>query len=294
MPSGDVYASRFGGQPAVVPRQDPVVYGDAADGPLTESDLQHFAQQGYLVLTGLFSASEVDEFAAELTRLRTDPALRGRPEVITEPGADEHVRSVFSIHTLSEHFARLAADERLAGRARQILGGPIYVHQSRANNKPAFSGKDFYWHSDFETWHVEDGMPRMRAVSCVVSLTENNEFNGPLMLVPGSHHHYVVCRGVTPERHYEVSLKHQEYGVPDHHSLAKLMEARGLISVKGPPGTVVLFDCNTMHGSSSNLSPLPRSNLFFVYNSVQNALTDPFGADEPRPEFIATRSVRPL
>ena len=52
--------------------------------------------------------------------------------------------------------------------AEQILGSQVYIHQSRVNLKPGFKGKEFYWHSDFETWHIEDGMPRMRALSCSI------------------------------------------------------------------------------------------------------------------------------
>jgi ectoine hydroxylase len=52
---------------------------------------------------------------------------------------------------------------------------------------------------------------------------------------------------------------------------------------------VVFFDCNTMHGSNSNISPYPRANLFMVYNSVENRLQDPPGGLKPRPEFIAAR-----
>lgn len=60
---------------------------------------------------------------------------------------------------------------RLLNVARQILGSEVYIHQFRANMKPGFLGKEFYWHSDFETWHVEDGMPSMRAPMCSWSTT---------------------------------------------------------------------------------------------------------------------------
>jgi ectoine hydroxylase len=190
---------------------------------------------------------------------------------------------------LSSAFNRLVADARLVNVARQILGSEVYVHQSRLNLKPGFSGKEFYWHSDFETWHVEDGMPRMRALSCVILLTENNEFNGPLMLIPGSHMHYISCVGQTPLDHYKQSLKKQEYGVPDQASLRFLVERGGIQAPKGQAGSVVFFDCNAMHGSNSNISPFPRSNLFFVYNSVDNALRAPRSGLLPRPEFIASR-----
>jgi ectoine hydroxylase len=51
----------------------------------------------------------------------------------------------------------------------------------------------------------------------------------------------------------------------------------------------VPFDCNTMHGSNGNITPYPRGNAFFVYNSVENTLQQPFRGLKPRPEHIATR-----
>ncbi len=288
----DPYASRHVDTPAIVPRVDPVVYGSAADGPLDESQLTAYEAQGFLVLGDLFGNDEVATFAAEVGRLRACDELRGRAEVIMEPGADDQVRSVFYVHELSQIFNRLAVDERIAGIARQILGSDVYVHQSRVNYKPGFTGKPFNWHSDFETWHIEDGMPRMRALSCAIALTENSEFNGPLFLVPKSHLRYVVCVGETPGEHYKQSLKDQHYGVPDETSLTELVDRGGLCSAKGGPGTVVFFDCNTMHGSGGNISPFPRSNVFMVFNSVHNQLQAPFGQIPPRPEYIASRKPR--
>jgi ectoine hydroxylase len=49
----------------------------------------------------------------------------------------------------------------------------------------------------------------------------------------------------------------------------------------------VLFDCNTLHASADNLSPDDRSNLFFVFNSTENATTAPFAAPRPRPAWVA-------
>ena len=137
-------------------------------------------------------------------------------------------------------------------------------------------------------------MPRMRALSCVVLLTENNEFNAQLMLVPGSHMHYIACVGQTPQEHYKKSLRKQEFGVPDPTSLGFLIERGGVQSAKGPAGSVLFFDCNTMHGSNSNISPFPRSNLFFVYNSVENRLVSPQHGLRPRPKFIAARDAATL
>jgi ectoine hydroxylase len=46
-----------------------------------------------------------------------------------------------------------------------------------------------------------------------------------------------------------------------------------------------------MHGSSSNISPYPRSNVFLVFNSVENRLAEPFSGQKPRPDYIASRKA---
>ena len=199
------------------------------------------------------------------------------------------MRSIFNVHRLNDIFANLVRDPRVLNVAREILGSEVYIHQSRINYKPGFTGKEFYWHSDFETWHSEDGMPAMRALSCSILLTDNSECNGPLMLIPGSHHHYVSCMGETPDENYKKSLKKQEVGVPDPILLRYLADMGGITSCAGKAGSVVFFDCNTMHGSNGNITPYPRSNVFFVYNSIANQLDEPKGGLAPRPEFVAAR-----
>ncbi|PIQ81766.1 MAG: ectoine hydroxylase [Candidatus Omnitrophica bacterium CG11_big_fil_rev_8_21_14_0_20_64_10] len=286
----DHYASRVEEKPEIRRRMDPVIYDDPArpNGPLSADELRRYERKGYLFFEKLFKEREVAALLKELERLKTTPDRRERPEYITEPGSGA-VRSIFRIHRESSLFGRLMRDPRVLNVARQLLGSEVYIHQSRVNFKPGFVGKEFYWHSDFETWHVEDGMPRMRAVSCSVTLTPNTLFNGPLMIIPGSHTAYITCVGTTPEDHYKQSLKKQEYGVPDAESLSRITEAGGIEAPVGPAGSAVFFDCNAMHGSNGNITPLPRTNAFFVYNSVENRLGDPAGGIRPRPEFIATR-----
>ena len=290
-PMTDVYESRADRNAAIILRQDPVVYPAANATPasgLSPAEIECYKRDGFVFLKGLFSARETAILSREVENMLRDPAISGSQEAIREPGSDA-VRSVFKVHKLNAMLSRLARDMRLVNIARQILGSEVYIHQSRANIKPGFVGKEFYWHSDFETWHIEDGMPSMRALSCSVLLTDNNECNGPLMLIPGSHKHFISCVGETPDNHYLQSLKKQEYGVPDSDSLRFLVERGGINTMNGPAGSVVFFDCNTMHGSNSNISPYPRSNVFMVYNSVENALGSPKFGLSPRPEFIATR-----
>lgn len=290
----DLYPSRVAPEPSLMDRRDPVVHGEAT-GALTRYQRDAYQADGFLALSGFFPLEEVRELQKEGERLRNRDDLRGKEDVITEPESDE-IRSIFRVHQRSELFDRVTRDRRILSKVQEILGGDVYIHQSRINYKPGFRGKEFYWHSDFETWHVEDGMPRMRAVSCSIALTPSYEFNGPLMLVPGSHQYFLATVGETPEEHYKESLKKQEIGVPDAEGLEKLIELGGGIEVpKGPAGSVTLFECNTMHGSASNITPFARANLFVVYNSVDNRLVEPFSGQKPRPGYLGEReTVAPL
>ena len=287
----DLYPSRTGTEARLIDRKDPVVHGEPT-GTLTRYQRNLFEAKGFLALPGFFPMDEVHKLQEEAARLRKMDELRGEEDVITEPESDE-IRSIFQIHKRSDVFDAVARDPRILNRVREILGGDVYIHQSRINYKPGMQGKDFFWHSDFETWHVEDGMPRMRAVSCSITLTPNYEFNGPLMMIPGSHHYFLSTVGETPEEHFKSSLKKQEIGVPDMEGLEKLIDLGGGIEVpKGPSGSVTMFECNVMHGSNSNITPYPRTNLFIVYNSVDNALVEPFSGQSPRPEYLGNRADR--
>ncbi len=273
-------------------RKDPVIHSRHQhrwEGPLDEESLSRYERDGFLWFKGFFSQERMQPFFQELRDIANDSSLKDSEQIIRDPSSGE-IRSVFAMHELSEAFSRLTRDLRILGMVRQLLGSEVYIHQSRINDKFGFQGSGFDWHSDFETWHAEDGMPQMRAVSASLMLTDNNEFNGPLMLIPGSHHYFVPCVGETPDKNWQDSLKSQRVGVPDKKTLAMLAERGGIRAPKGPAGSLLLFECNTLHASNRNISPWPRSNLFFVYNSVDNRLREPYAAKSRRPEFLGARS----
>lgn len=287
----DVYRTRQGGESGIAPRTDPVVWPGVDSGPASQAQLAAHERDGFHIVPELLDAGEVGTLRAELERLTTDPGLLGDQRSIREPGG-QRLRSLFEVHRISAAIGELLVQSRLAGRARQILGSDVYVHQSRLNAMPGFVGSGFYWHSDFETWHAEDGMPRPRAVSVSVALTENYPYNGGLMLLPGAHRRYVRCAGETPEDHYRSSLVSQRVGVPSEDRISELVAEFGIDQFTGAAGSALWFDSNAMHASGNNVTPLPRSNLFIVFNSVQNALEAPYAASGLRPEFIASRDFR--
>jgi ectoine hydroxylase len=290
-PRDDLYPSRFGKNTQYLPRQDPVIHGDSAQRAgtgLSAEQLADFEKNGFLILNAVFTESEVAALRSESSELLTDVTTKNLKEVICEPNSGA-VRSVFRAHKLSQPIEEVTNDHRLTRIAQGLLGDAVYIHQTRVNFKPGFKGTEFYWHSDFETWHVEDGMPRMRALSMSITLTENHADNGPLLLIPGSHKTFVTCTGETPDNHHEKSLRKQQFGVPSDEAVSHLIETNGIARAECKAGSVIVFDCNTVHGSNSNITPDPRANIFVVYNAMANAVIDPFCTQPPRPEHVCTR-----
>jgi ectoine hydroxylase len=262
------------GETGPLDRRDPTVRGSVADGPFDSATLAGHEARGYSQVEGLLSPAEVQTYWQELVRLSSDEALADDERVITD-GRSGEVRSVFDVHVLSGLVAELVRDPRVLDRARQLLGSEVYLHQARMNYTPGFKGAGLSWRSDFATWHAEDGMPSPRAVSCSLALTDDYAFNGGLMVVPGSQ------RGTFAQR-------------PSEDDVAKMAAEHGIEQLTGAAGDALFFDSNLLYGSGNNITPYSRSNIVLVFNSVENALVQPFSAHRPRPGFIAARDFTPL
>jgi len=157
------------------------------------------------------------------------PALyaRRRPENVREKTGDV-VRTNFAAHLYSAPFARLARHPRMVEPVRQLLGEALYMHQYKINGKQAFDGDIWQWHQDYGTWHNDDQMPEARAMNVAIFLDEVNEFNGPLMFIPGSHK-----LGVLEARHDTSTTSYPLWTV-DNEVITKLVARGGIVAPKGP------------------------------------------------------------
>ena len=290
----DPYPTRDKSEGALIRRAEPVVHSVWTEGaPLTQEQAAQFERDGYLVLTDVFSAHELDEIRASAERVSKNCAETHPGQLITEPNG-EQLRTLFGVHGMEGLLKETASNPRMLEVIQFLLNDQVYIHQSRLNFKSPQYGSGFEWHSDFETWHSEDGMPGMRAVSATVLLTDEVSADGSLKFMPKSHRTFVACPGETPDSTYREAFKKQAVGKPPALFLDLLEESGGVQEVVAPAGSVLLFDCNVMHGAGKNTSEHLRANLFYVYNAVSNALNAPYAADEPRPEFLAARKAEPL
>ena len=149
---------------------------------LTQEQLQQFDRDGYLFFPSLFSPAEVKTLTDAVPPL----FAQRRPENVREKDSDA-VRTNFAAHMYDRVFARLGRHPRMIDPVKQLFGEDVYMHQFKINGKVAFDGDLWQWHQDYGTWQADDLMPEARAMNIAIFLNEVNEFNGPLMFIPGSH-----------------------------------------------------------------------------------------------------------
>ena len=250
---------------------------------LTPAHKTQFDRDGYLFFPGLFSAEETGRLTDAV------PALYERREAYNVREKDsEAVRISFAAHMYSEPFARLARHPRMIEPVEELLGEKLYMHQFKINGKMAFEGDVWQWHQDYGTWLNDDLMPTERAMNVAIFLDDVNEYNGPLMFIPGSHK-----KGVVEARHDLTTTSYPLWTV-DNELIGALVERAGgkdggIVCPKGPAGSMILFHSCLVHASSSNLSPWNRVSVYLSLCAVSNHIRR-----HKRPEYIVHRDFTPI
>jgi len=193
------------------------------------------------------------------------------------------VRTNFAAHMYSYPFAKLARHPRMVEPIKQVFGEDVYMHQFKINGKAAFDGDVWQWHQDYGTWRNDDQMPEARAMNVAIFLDDVNEFNGPLMFIPGSHK-----LGVLDAEHDTSTTSYPLWTI-NHATIRKLVERGGIAAPKGAAGSMILFHGCLVHASTSNLSPWNRVSVYLSLCAVSNHIRR-----FKRPGYIAHRDFAPI
>jgi ectoine hydroxylase len=250
---------------------------------LTQAQHEQFDKEGYLFFPGLFNPEETRVMVEEVPRLYS----RREAFNVREKGKDA-VRTNFAAHMYSEPFAKLARHPRMISPVEDLFGEKLYMHQFKINGKMAFEGDVWQWHQDYGTWLNDDMMPTERAMNIAIFLDDVNEFNGPLMFIPGSHK-----KGVIDAKHDLTTTSYPLWTV-DNDLISQLVDRAGgkrggIVSPTGPAGSMILFHSCLVHASASNLSPWNRVSVYLSLCAVSNHIRR-----HKRPEFIAHRDFAPI
>ena len=134
-------------------------------------------------------------------------------------------------------------------------------------------------------------------MNIAIFLDDVNEFNGPLMFIPGSHK-----KGVVDAKHDLTTTSYPLWTV-DNDLIAEMVDKAGGAALgregnyvggiwsrrKGPAGSMILFHGCLLHASGSNLSPFNRVAVYLSLCAVDNHIRR-----LKRPEYICHRDFTPI
>lgn len=247
----------------------------------TQEQCDSFRERGFALMRGLFSADEILRLGEATSEL-----LLGNDEqdgLHRERERGGAVRQVYLAHRHSPPYKAISEDARIVGPVKQILNSEIYIWHSKINVKDAFEGTVWLWHQDYGYWMWDGVEPRI--VSAMVLLDEATINNGCLLVAAGTH---------KPGRleHYadEKTTSYKQWCV-DNETLKQRLTEEMIQPITGQPGDVLFFDCNLLHGSGHNMSPLPRKTFIVAYNDLSNR---PRAVEKPRPDWVVSREFKPV
>ena len=226
---------------------------------LTPEQIAFYQGNGYLLVKGLFSRDEADQYR------RAGHALMERIYALGHRhGGWASGKSLSDKETVLQHchdvqfydasFARLIVDERLTGAASQIIGSPnVQLHHTKMFVKPPENGAPFPMHQDTPYFpHANHSM-----IAAIIHFDDAPLEKGCVRVVPGSHQ-----RGL---------LEHDSKGgwhLPlDEYPLDEATPC------PAEAGDALFFSYLTIHGSGINASDEARTTLLVQMRDPEDTPT---------------------
>ncbi|MBF2735379.1 MAG: phytanoyl-CoA dioxygenase family protein [Betaproteobacteria bacterium AqS2] len=277
-------------------------------GALTAEQKEFFAENGYLVARGAAAPglrqAIVAEYEAKLQELIADWIAAGRmaadqaglpfkesimasyaagcdffqPLDISLPGGD--IGPDTPMHASPAVFALMVSDgildimEDLLGP--EILSNPIQHVRIKPPSR-ILSGDEHRSHITHTAWHQDRGVARASAdqtsmVTVWVAITDADEQNGCLQVIPGSHKGELLGHCPQPQA-----------GIP-----ANLMDESKARPLPVKAGDAICFHPLTIHGAMANVSERLRWSFDLRYSKAG----EPTGREE-FPDFVARSRANP-
>ena len=243
------------------------------DRCLSADEVARFQSDGYLLMPALFDAEEV---ALMCQALASDEGIGDRRNTMAMRDADgSFTTTVLWTDPGDDLFGAIARCERVVGGAERLLGGEVYHYHSKLTLKAPETGGTWNWHQDYGYWYFNGNLfPDM--LSVFIAIDPATEENGCLQVIRGSSRmgrldHELVGGQLTAE--------------PER--VAHALERLEVVSCEMAAGDALFLHCNTLHGSSKNISKQSRNVLLCCYNAARN---DPY-KDHHMPRYTPLQKL---
>ena len=213
---------------------------------LSDSQLEAYQRDGYLIVRGLFSSVEVDAIREAFMEASQDGPIEGISDTgITPRGPNDPLaRYPRMMHPhLHPHVpvGKIALDYLLDPRLEVILKGLF-------KDEPIAAQTMFYFKppgARGQALHQDNFYLRVQPGTCLaawMAVDACDLENGGMMVVPGSQHMDIACP--------ETSDPNVSFGA----QLVRPPEGHGAVLAAMQPGDVLFFNGSLIHGSEPNSS----------------------------------------
>lgn len=240
---------------------------------LSSSQLEAYAEQGFVVLDDLFDDARCQAWRAASDAVAVELAgaaengkcyqLDGNRFVdighttvqFEHDGGSGEIRVVEPVNDWSEPLDALIDAPELVGPMRQLLGSTeLSLWTAKLNYKPAGVGSGFGWHQDSPYWiHDHDDVGNLPNV--MVAFDDAFVGNGCIEVIAGSHR-----QGCLPGLEDGSQLE----GFYTH---PRFIEDAQRVRVEMHAGSAVFFNPHIIHGSGLNRSVSPRRAIIITYQA---------------------------
>jgi ectoine hydroxylase-related dioxygenase (phytanoyl-CoA dioxygenase family) len=232
---------------------------------LSQTDVDNYDRDGYVLLQGAFSPPEVN---AMIAAIEGGDSLEKHARVRTD--ADGKKTRLAIWHTLTDDIWGAASTApSLVNNVRILLRQEVAFFHGKVMLKEAHTGGAWEWHQDYGYWY-DQGFLYPRMLSAFVALDQATRENGCLSVLCGSHR-------MGRQNHVQIG---SQFGVePERMALIEPLFERVYCEME--PGSALFFDANLLHTSGPNGSDRHRRSFITAYNALGNRqLKEQLSADE--------------
>ncbi|MFN3683410.1 MAG: phytanoyl-CoA dioxygenase family protein [Fimbriimonadaceae bacterium] len=203
----------------------------------SETDIAFYRRNGYLMVRGLFSSEEVEDFKDHYMRMNAEGVGAGPGDLAYLDEKDPLLRypRILQPHRWDGKSLRFLLDPRLRDVLAALDGEePLAVQTMFYFKPPGARGQAI--HQD--NWYLRAKPGNCLAAWLAVDACDRQ--NGCLQVVPGSHRLPLLCN-------VEADTAESFTGTQ-----VPLPEGSELVDMEMEPGDVLFFDGNLIHGSLPN------------------------------------------
>ncbi len=215
---------------------------------LTKEQKEFYAENGYVLVKGLFSRDEAAVYRAEchdlanrLQAKRNIDATWGSAKEISDAAKKTSLLHCHDVQFQSGAFAKLIVDDRFTSVASDIIGPNVQLHHTKMFIKPPEKGSPFPLHQDAPFFPHE----RHSMIAAIIHFDDAPLEKGCVRVVPGSHKNGILPH--IPDGAWHLPL--DQYAIDS------------AIPCPADAGDALFFSYLTIHGSGINESSEARTTI---------------------------------